>query len=97
MLHVVGFILIFIGFAGILSGIIGIIRFPDFYTKLHGASVIESASVPLTLLGLSFLQTSMTSSLKLIFIILLIFLLNPLSSHMLARCGSELWGDKHDE
>jgi multicomponent Na+:H+ antiporter subunit G len=83
----VGFIFIAIGMYFIISGILGLFRFRDFYTKLHAASVIECCGIPFCLIGLSFLQVNLTSSFKIVVILLLILLLNPVSTHALARAS----------
>jgi multicomponent Na+:H+ antiporter subunit G len=82
-----GWILIIIGLFIIISGIVALFRFPDFYTKLHGASVIESCGIPFCLIGLAFMQDNYIDSFKLIIIMLLIFILNPVSSHALGRAS----------
>jgi multicomponent Na+:H+ antiporter subunit G len=83
----IGFLLIAIGFWFIISGIVGLFRFRDFYTQLHAAGVIESCGLPFCLIGLSFLQADFTSAFKLIIIVVLILLLNPVSTHALARAS----------
>jgi multicomponent Na+:H+ antiporter subunit G len=82
-----GWTLISVGLFFIASGIIALFRFPDFYTKLHAASVIECCGGPLCFIGLALLQHDLTSSLKLIFVVILIFILNPISTHALARAS----------
>lgn len=82
---IIGWIFIIVGLFAILSGIIGLFRFPDFYTKLHAASVIDSCGIPLSLIGLALLQYNVTNSFKLIFAAILIFILNPVSTHALIK------------
>ena len=82
-----GWLLILTGLFFIVSGIIALFRFPDFYTKLHAASVIECCGGPFCFIGLAMLQTSYTSAFKLIIIAALIFLLNPVSTHALGRAS----------
>jgi multicomponent Na+:H+ antiporter subunit G len=82
-----GWLLISIGLFVIISGILALFRFPDFYTKLHGASIIESCGIPLCLIGLALMQDNYVSSFKLIIITLLVFILNPLSTHALGRAS----------
>ncbi|MGC0372106.1 MAG: hypothetical protein DGJ47_000811 [Rickettsiaceae bacterium] len=79
--------IIFLGMFFIISGVVGLYRFPDFYTKLHAASVIECCGIPLCLFGLSLMQDSYMSFFKIIFIIILILLLNPVSTFALARAS----------
>jgi len=83
----IGFILITIGLGFIISGILGLLRFRDFYTKLHAAGVIESCGIPFCLVGLSFLQADGASTFKLILIAILMLLLGPVSTHALARAS----------
>ncbi len=79
--------LIILGMVIIFLAIIGLFRFPNFYTKLHAASIIESCGVPICLFGLIFLQTSWLAIAKLLFMILLMFILAPVSSHVLGKAS----------
>ncbi|NRB10803.1 MAG: monovalent cation/H(+) antiporter subunit G [Rickettsiaceae bacterium] len=78
---------VIIGLFVIISGIIALYRFLDFYTKLHGASVIDCCGIPFCLFGLALMQDSYLNSFKLIAIIALIILLNPTAAHALARAS----------
>lgn len=82
-----GYGMIIIGFIAIFSGIVGFFRFPDFYTKIHAASIIECCGVPLSLSGLAFLQDNFVSSSKLLFAAMLILVLNPVSTHAIAKAA----------
>lgn len=79
--------MITVGLFAIFSGIIGFFRFPDFYTKLHAASIIESFGVPLCLVGFACLSTKLIICFKLILAVLLIFLLNPVATHALSKAS----------
>jgi len=83
----IGFILIVIGLGFIASGIVGLIRFRNFYTKIHASGVIECCGIPFCLVGLSFLQSDFSSAFKLIIITIGILLLSPVSMHALARAS----------
>jgi multicomponent Na+:H+ antiporter subunit G len=83
----IGFILIVIGLGFIASGIVGLIRFRDFYTKIHASGVTECCGIPFCLVGLSFLQSDFSAAFKLIIIALIILLLNPVSTYALARAS----------
>ncbi|MDG1436321.1 MAG: Na+/H+ antiporter subunit G [Rickettsiaceae bacterium] len=82
-----GWILILTGIFFITFGIIALFRFPDFYTKLHAASVIECCGIPICLLGLALLQNDYINSFRLLAIIALILILNPVSTHALGRAS----------
>ncbi|MFK8039741.1 MAG: monovalent cation/H(+) antiporter subunit G [Rickettsiaceae bacterium] len=89
-MNIVGWILISFGMFSMFSGVIGIIKLQNFYQKIHAASVVESFAVPTTLIGLAFIQPHYILILKLLFIVLLILLLNPLSSHAIAKAANAI-------
>jgi len=75
------------GGAFCLIGGIGLLRMPDFYTRMHAASVTETLGVGLILLGLM-LQAGWTLvAVKLLMIGLLVFFVSPTASHALARAA----------
>ena len=66
-------------------GSIGLLRMPDAYTRLHAASVIDTLGVFMILFGL-IVQTGLTlTTLRLSFVLLLIFFTSPVASHAIAR------------
>lgn len=68
-------------------GAVGLIRMPDFYTRMHAASVLETLGAGLILVGL-LLQAGWTIVAgKLIAIGLLVFFASPTASHALARAA----------
>lgn len=68
-----------------LSGAIGLFKFPDFYTRVHSASVTDSIAVMFIIGGL-LLQTSFDiNTAKLVFIMLFLMITSPTASHALAK------------
>jgi len=68
-------------------GAIGLIRMPDFYTRMHAASVTDTMGAGLILIGLV-LQAGLTLvTAKLLVIGLLIFFTSPTATHALARAA----------
>jgi len=82
-----GWILIIIGMFFIISGIIALFRFTNFYTTLHAARVIECCGIPMCLIGLAMLQDNYSSSFKLIAITIMLFILNPTLTFALGRAS----------
>jgi len=75
-------------------GAIGLLRMPDFYTRMHAASVIETLGAGLILLGLV-LQAGFTLiTVKLLMMGLLILFVSPTATHALARAAM-VRGVKH--
>ncbi len=68
-------------------GALGLIRMPDFYTRMHAASVTDTLGAALILLGL-ILQAGFTLvTAKLLIVGLLIFFTSPTATHALARAA----------
>jgi len=68
-------------------GAIGMLRMPDFYTRMHAASLVETLGAGLILAGLA-LQAGFTLvAAKLVVIGLLIFFASPTATHALARAA----------
>jgi multicomponent Na+:H+ antiporter subunit G len=74
------------GFFCIVGGV-GLIRMPDFYTRMHAASVTDTLGVGCVLAGLM-LQAGFTLvTVKLLFIGILVFFTSPTATHALARAA----------
>lgn len=68
-------------------GAVGLLRMPDFYTRMHAASVIETLGAGLILFGLV-LQAGFTLvTVKLLMLGVLIFFASPTATHALARAA----------
>jgi len=68
-------------------GGVGMLRMPDFYTRMHAASLIETLGAGLILAGLM-LQAGLTLvAAKLAVVGLLIFFASPTATHALARAA----------
>lgn len=68
-------------------GALGVLRMPDFYTRVHAASVNDTLGAGLILLGL-ILQAGWTLvAAKLVVIGLLIFFTSPAATHALAKAA----------
>jgi len=75
------------GGAFCIIGGIGLMRMPDFYTRVHAASVTETLGAGFTLLGLM-LQAGLTLvCAKLIMIGVLILFMSPTATHALTRAA----------
>jgi multicomponent Na+:H+ antiporter subunit G len=68
-------------------GGIGLIRMPDFYTRMHAASVTDTLGAGMILLGLMFQAGLTLVAAKLLIIGLLIFLTSPAATHALAKAA----------
>ncbi len=69
----------------IIIGAIGLIRFPDFFTRIHAASVIDTLGCMLIFAGLILQAGPGLVTIKLLLIILFILFTSPASTHALAK------------
>ena len=70
-----------------IVGGIGVIRMPDFYTRMHAASVTETLGAGLILLGLMLQAGFGLVTVKLLMVGLVIFFTTPTATHALARAA----------
>jgi multicomponent Na+:H+ antiporter subunit G len=80
-------ILLIAGSMFVIVGAVGIVRMPDFFTRLHAASVIETGGLFLLVLGMVLRSGISLASIKLIFIALFIFFASPAATHAMVRSG----------
>jgi multicomponent Na+:H+ antiporter subunit G len=70
-----------------IIGAVGMIRMPDFYTRVHAASVVDTLGAGLMLIGL-LLQAGLTLvGAKLVMLGLLLLLTSPTATHALVRAA----------
>jgi multicomponent Na+:H+ antiporter subunit G len=70
-----------------MVGALGMLRMPDLFTRMHGASITDTLGAGLILLGLM-LQAGLTLvTAKLVVVGLLIFFTSPTATHALARAA----------
>jgi multicomponent Na+:H+ antiporter subunit G len=75
------------GTAFCIIGAAGLIRMPDFYTRMHAASVTDTVGAGLILFGLMVQAGFTLVTAKLVIIAMLILLTSPAASHALARAA----------
>lgn len=88
-LELIGAILILLGSILSVISAIGMIRFPDVYTRAHAATKTTTLAVMLTLLGafLYFWLSEAFISVRLILGIIFVFLTAPVSGHLILRAS----------
>lgn len=86
-LELVSWALIISGGIFCLIGGLGLIRLPDMFARMHGASLIDTLGVGLILTGLMVQAGFTLVTAKLILILVFIFFTSPTSTHALARAA----------
>jgi len=68
----------------VLAGTLGVLRLPDFYTRLHAAGMIDTLGAEMILLGL-IIQSGFTQmSLKLLIVAFFLFITSPTATHAMS-------------
>ncbi|TNE76663.1 MAG: sodium:proton antiporter [Gammaproteobacteria bacterium] len=71
----------------LVSGGVGLLRFPDVFTRMHAAGVTETLASGLILLGLILMAGWGIAAFKLLLILLFILITSPTASHALAKAA----------
>lgn len=70
-----------------IIGTVGVLRFPDFYTRLHAASVTDTSAALALILGMALMSEHWLVLVKLAVIWLFLLLTGPTSSHAVANAA----------
>jgi multicomponent K+:H+ antiporter subunit G len=89
MLEIVSVILILFGASIALVGSIGLVRFPDIFTRLHGPTKATTLGVGGVLLGtiLFLILQGETGAIRELLITVFLFLTAPVSAHLIAKAA----------
>jgi multicomponent Na+:H+ antiporter subunit G len=86
-------ILIVSGLFFFTGGSIGILRFPDFYSRLHPAGKLDTMGLLMTMTGMAlytvqeFTLAAVLTSLKILLIVVFIFITSPTATHAILDAG----------
>lgn len=69
----------------IVTGAVGIVRFPDFYTRMHAAGITDTAGAELMIIAMVLQAPSWMVTVKLLFIAFFLFLTSPVATHAIAH------------
>lgn len=86
-MKIIALIFLFSGFFFTAVAALGVIRFPDFYTRLHAAGKGDTLGIALSIIGLALYNGFNLVSIKLLFIVIFIFIANPIGTHVLSRAA----------
>jgi len=92
-MHVISSLLLFTGILFFFGGAVGIIRFPDFYTRLHPAGKLDTAGLLFSMSGMAlftmheFSAASVLTSMKIMLIVVFVFITSPTATHAIIDAG----------
>ena len=79
--------LILLGLFFLVVGSIGMLRLPDVFARAHALSLTDSLGAFLVLSGLAFYQGVSMNLLKILVVLALIYMLNPVIAHATIRAA----------
>ena len=84
----IAYLFIFLGLVFMFFGTLGIIRFPDIYTRLQTSSKCDAAGAVALLIGLMMREGLNSFSLRILIILIFLLLTNPVATHAIARSAA---------
>lgn len=87
VLNLAGGALIAAGLALMAGGTLGLLRFPDFYTRLHGVRTADGPGAIVFILGLAMASGDAAVALRLLLLAALVAALGPTSSQFMANAA----------
>jgi multicomponent Na+:H+ antiporter subunit G len=82
--------LILVGCFFFLTSAIGLLRFPDMFTRMHATGKCDTLAVLLVMTGLIIHHGINLDSFKLLLIVVFIYIANPTATHVLSRAAYRL-------
>lgn len=83
----IGGVFVVIGMLFTLLGAVGVLRFPDVYTRIHATSLTDTGGASLVLLGLALVSGLNAETLKLGLVWVFIMLTTPAAANALANAA----------
>lgn len=107
ILNILAIFFLVTGFVFFLGGAIGIIRMPDFYSRLHPAGKLDTLGIFAMVTGLAlyslhhFSFGTLLLALKMFLIVFFVFLSSPTATHSIVdagmRAGLRPWTKKKEK
>ena len=85
IVDIASWISILLGSAFTLIGALGLVRMPDIFTRMHAASVTDTAGAGLLILGMILQAGFSLTALKLVILLALFVFTGPVVTHALAQ------------
>jgi multicomponent Na+:H+ antiporter subunit G len=85
LVEIASWVCILLGSFFTIVGTVGLVRFPDVFTRMHAASVTDTLGVGLLILGMGLQAGLSLVTLKLFFLLALFFFTGPVVTHALAQ------------
>ena len=87
MLHGLSWILLMTGCAFAVTGGIGLLRLPDFFSRTHAGGMTDTMGAGLVLTGLMFESGLNLATFKLVLILIFLYVTSATSAHAVAQAA----------
>ena len=87
LLDLAGAILLGVGSLAMIVGAVGLLRFPDVFSRRHAGGVTDSLGAGSILIGLMLIGASWATLVKLCMVLFFLFVTSPTSAHALSRAA----------
>lgn len=87
IVDVLSWICLLLGCALCIIGGLGLLRLPDFYSRMHGGGITDTLGAGLVLLGLMFQAGLTMVTVKLAMILVVLLITSPTSTHAVGKAA----------
>lgn len=87
VINIIAGLFVLAGFFFFFTATLGLLRLPDFYTRLHATGKGDTLAVLYSLIGLAIYHGFNITSVKIIFIAVFMFLAQPTATHAISRAA----------
>lgn len=85
MIYYLSLFLIVVGVFFLFTGTLGILRFPDFFSRLHAASLSDSFGAPLILMGLALFFNVVSIILKIVVLVMVLWVSSATTEYVISK------------
>ena len=87
LLDILSWFFILAGSGFLVIGGVGLLRFPDVFTRMHAAGMVDTLALTLLIIGMAVQSGLSLVTVKLFLILLFMFFASPTSTHALAKAS----------
>ena len=83
--EILGTVFIAAGLFFTAVGVLGVYRFKDLLSRMHGSAILDTFGLIFVLIGTGFLAWELSSIVKLLVILLFMWIGGPVNTHLIAK------------
>ena len=87
IVDILSWICLILGSILCIIGGLGLLRLPDFYSRMHGGGITDTLGASLVLLGLIFQSGLTIITVKLVMILAILLITSPTSTHAVGKAA----------